>query len=92
MFKAVLFGNRKNCMFNAQRTENKLCNSYTMEHHTVKKNNVQLLVTNTEKSQNSENKKVTKYTKTSLYTHQKHAKQNEIVFRTHILTVDCKDK
>lgn len=24
---------------------NKLCNSYTMEHHTVKKNNVQLNIT-----------------------------------------------
>lgn len=59
---------------------NKLCNSYTMEHHTVKKNNVQLNVT-TQRNLKRVRTKVTKYTKPSLYKHQKHAKQNNTVFR-----------
>lgn len=65
---------------------NKLCNSYTMEHHTVKKMNVPH-----REISNSENKK-SQSTQTSLYKHQKHAKQKIQCLGTHVLVVECKDK
>ena len=61
-------------------------------HTAMKKRNVQPHVNYTEESQNSVEQKVTKYTKTSLYKHEKPANENNLVFRTHALMADCNGK
>lgn len=71
---------------------NKLCNSYAMEHHTVKKNNVQLNVT----TQRNLKRVRTKKSQSTQSLHYRNIKnmQNKTTqcLGTHALLTDCKGK